>query len=889
MIGNIEIPANQKLSNLIDVEINASLIPDTNNIYDIGSDNLRFRNGYFSGAFTCWDLIVESGSSIKLAGATFENKGHYTSVDTNWIVEHDDQDTAFIGVYANSAGAMTHANLILEAQGSALNLLKNSPLHPWSPNAGGIVNEGGPYGTFVDHDSEISWQHFTELTKDEYGNVTYLSGLQSLMRLNDDFLILEDVELQINSMTENSIPYFDADGKLIEDNPNLFYDALSYLHTPKLAIFDDDPILKRGHGLSLTSQDEITFDIVHLNTLTKSAYFRYNAVTDIFTFNKGLDVTGIISGDGSGLTNLSESQITDLDHFTTEDETDPVFLAWDKSTGIVITESQISDLDHFSGLFGALAGTTQYRVPFGNASGGLIDSENLTYSDSALRINNGGIYLDRPGADSFIVFKRSGVQVGQIRGADGSIDITEPGGSPVHFSMDVVSGVTTMSSVNTSKIGNADGILKLNPDATGIVEMFGDADVGNDENSKMLYVWRRTPAGNDYIRFYIAAARKAYIHTSCPMTLQAQVDFTINSVTEDIIFKVGDNAGSKKFYFKDSDGNVVAIIDSNGNFQCNGDANIGDKIDCGEVETVNGISVGAGLLVSGDLGIKVTPDSALHIFDGKIRLEADSEDPTLYFTDNDDDATFGFLYDRSLDDLHLVYNGSSRNPSFLDDMMTFTHQHRVGIMNPDPSCELDVGGDIAVSGTVDGYDISGLQSALDSKADEYDAVLTGTVTMPYGLWDVTGIAVGSNVDRRHELQIESISPVIAMKDISASSNAGVWHFHLTGDGTFEIDTKNDLHTGGYTAMRITRAASTPQVVSFPEGEFAIGTNTPSGKLTIDQPSSSAAIPVLTLDQADVSEPFIEFLGGAVATNKNGQNEYLKVKVAGNTRYLRLFN
>jgi len=45
---------------------------------------------------------------------------------------------------------------------------------------------------------------------------------------------------------------------------------------------------------------------------------------------------------------ITESQVSDLDHFTTADETDPNFNAWDKSTGISITESQISDLDHFT-------------------------------------------------------------------------------------------------------------------------------------------------------------------------------------------------------------------------------------------------------------------------------------------------------------------------------------------------------------------------------------------------------------------------------------------------------------------------------------------------------------------------------------------------------------
>jgi hypothetical protein len=45
---------------------------------------------------------------------------------------------------------------------------------------------------------------------------------------------------------------------------------------------------------------------------------------------------------------IAESQITDLDHFTNADETDQVFTAWDKSAGIAISESQITDLDHFT-------------------------------------------------------------------------------------------------------------------------------------------------------------------------------------------------------------------------------------------------------------------------------------------------------------------------------------------------------------------------------------------------------------------------------------------------------------------------------------------------------------------------------------------------------------
>ena len=55
------------------------------------------------------------------------------------------------------------------------------------------------------------------------------------------------------------------------------------------------------------------------------------------------------TGDGSDLTGITESQITDLTpHFTNINETDQVFNAWDKSTGISVTESQVTDLDHLT-------------------------------------------------------------------------------------------------------------------------------------------------------------------------------------------------------------------------------------------------------------------------------------------------------------------------------------------------------------------------------------------------------------------------------------------------------------------------------------------------------------------------------------------------------------
>jgi len=127
-------------------------------------------------------------------------------------------------------------------------------------------------------------------------------------------------------------------------------------------------------------------------------------------------------------------------------------------------------------------------------------------------------------------------------------------------------------------IGNSSGDLKLQSNIEGNVTLFEDTNVGDGDSGKMFYIHRKAAEGNNYMRFYISATEKGYIHTSCPMTLQAQVDFTINSVTENIIFKVGDNAGVKKFYFKDSTSNDIATIDSDGNAIFEGNIDIKEGI-----------------------------------------------------------------------------------------------------------------------------------------------------------------------------------------------------------------------------------------------------------------------------------------------------------------------
>ena len=164
---------------------------------EIGSDLLATFGGdaYITGDLSVYDLVVRSGASIILAGATFTNEEIFTSVNTDFGVHLEDETTAFFGIYSHSGEAQTIANLVLEAgsceDNSTLNIVKNSSLHPVSPYSSGIINEDGNFGTFVEHLQDIIWFHYTSLEKDEFGNILSLTGAVPLMKLNDDGLTLD--------------------------------------------------------------------------------------------------------------------------------------------------------------------------------------------------------------------------------------------------------------------------------------------------------------------------------------------------------------------------------------------------------------------------------------------------------------------------------------------------------------------------------------------------------------------------------------------------------------------------------------------------------------------------------------------------------------------------
>ena len=617
-------------------------------------------------------------------------------------------------------------------------------------------------------------------------------------------------------------------------------------------------------------------------------------------------------------------------------------------------------------------------------------------------------------------------------------------------------------------IENKSGLLKIQPDVQGDVELFGDTDVGNGDSGKIFKVWRKAAEGNDYIRMYISANRAAYIHASRPLTLQAQVDFTINSVTEDIIFKVGDNAGVKKFYFQDSDNNSVAIIDSDGEVFIAGDMGIGtaapkgvlhlsrsgvdytalvfgdgdddtfyiDAKFAGTGQTGNWLEMhdlwGNDLMTwrDGKVGIGTTdPEYLLSLFStspliklensrtimgmgynvgallftagesganenvAEIRVnatedwEADSYPTRMSFYTTPVGATHGTeimrideagrvsigiipdtpqlpLEVRSADNLQAMFfddaaqdegvgggiafggkytdagaealsgkietkktNNTSGHVGFdmlfetqdsvgnITERMIFTSDGLCGIHAPpftDPTKPLDVWGDVRIRGdlTIDDNIIAPLtfESSAGQKivlytnyvigveSGELRIASNGKITfMTDGYSGDVDVVItdagylGIGTDTPHDdFHIVGTSPSFILEESDAIASEKVWELTAT-NGMLKLLTQNDGYTGSQTVFEVDRGGTSPTTFCIPNSKVGIRTTNPSGQLTVDQPIASGGIPVLTLDQGDVDEPWIEFLSGTISGGMSGTNKYIKVKVQGSIYYLRLFD
>ncbi|MDY0104380.1 MAG: hypothetical protein RBS07_15700, partial [Lentimicrobium sp.] len=138
-------------------------------------------------------------------------------------------------------------------------------------------------------------------------------------------------------------------------------------------------ILSVPYALHSKTAETLTGTISETDPIYNSSIASGITASDTANWNNKLAIETdpvFTSWDKSSGISISESQISDLNHFTSADETDPiynssiassitasdtanwnnklaietdpVFTSWDKSSGISISESQISDLNHFT-------------------------------------------------------------------------------------------------------------------------------------------------------------------------------------------------------------------------------------------------------------------------------------------------------------------------------------------------------------------------------------------------------------------------------------------------------------------------------------------------------------------------------------------------------------
>jgi hypothetical protein len=171
----------------------------------------------------------------------------------------------------------------------------------------------------------------------------------------------------------------------------------------------------------------------------------------------------------------------------------------------------------------------------------------------------------------------------------------------------------------------------------------------------------------------------------------------------------------------------------------------------------------------------------------------------------------------------------------------------------------------------------------------------GTTT-PRGKLEVIGKIYGSSGTTGSSIIIDGTA--MASNDYSNAYILGTVPTPGAGYLWFKIDNWTGRHiftkvaNGG--ASDITLAAfdgdGSDVVTGWLPGKVGIGDGVaaPGDQLTVKQASTTGAIAVLQLNQTDVDQPFIRFVGGTIYTTKTGQDEYLMVVTSSGTRYIRMF-
>ena len=166
------------------------------------------------------------------------------------------------------------------------------------------------------------------------------------------------------------------------------------------------------------------------------------------------------------------------------------------------------------------------------------------------------------------------------------------------------------------------------------------------------------------------------------------------------------------------------------------------------------------------------------------------------------------------------------------------------------------------------------------------------------------VGIGTLIPKK-DLHIESGVPTLRMSDDNAATDQAVATLveFYRGNNTNRVgffgmeSSSNDVmklatdYAAGEIAFSTGSSSEAMRIDS--TGNVGVGIAVPAAKLHIDQATADAAVPVLYLDQADVSEEIIEIVSAAGIGNAvelvNSKSltvtEFIKVTINGNTRYI----
>ncbi len=206
-----------------------------------------------------------------------------------------------------------------------------------------VGSDSGMWGTILNS--------YLNVTHDENGTIKNSTIISNMINLSDVTLLTFTNDADFITSTSVAFNYYNkstSNTALIGKQDVLIGNETVFNGWDKDVSDDFDGAYSSLSGAP-TIVSTFTNDAGYLTSYTETdpIFTAWDRATGIvITESQISDLTHTVDTN----TQLSESQVDTMvsnnGYLTSYTETDPIFIAWDKATGIVITESQISDLSH---------------------------------------------------------------------------------------------------------------------------------------------------------------------------------------------------------------------------------------------------------------------------------------------------------------------------------------------------------------------------------------------------------------------------------------------------------------------------------------------------------------------------------------------------------------